>query len=86
VSLTGCSECGQAGELQTAAFITGLGLTFFGYIWSIFDAPASANDINARSRQNSELTIFNSDDNRFSLNVNSVPITKSYTISLSVNF
>ena len=48
VSLTGCTECGQSGELQTAAFFTGLGLTFVGYIWSLFDAPISANKINAQ--------------------------------------
>ena len=46
VSLTGCTECGQSGELQTVAFFTGLGLTFVGYIWSLFDAPLSANNIN----------------------------------------
>ena len=47
VALTGCTECGQAAELQNAAFFTGLGLTFVGYVWSLFDAPISANNINS---------------------------------------
>jgi hypothetical protein len=81
-----CVECGDYGTAQTALLITGIGMAFSGYIWSIIDAPASANEINDRNRQNAGLNIFNSENHTYSLKLNRIPITNSYTISLAVNF
>ncbi len=86
VTTMACVECGDYGTAQTALLITGMGMTFSGYIWSIIDAPASANEINDRNRQNAGLNIFNSDNHTYSLKLNRIPITNSYTISLAVNF
>ena len=86
VTTMACVECGDSNPAQSALLITGMGMAFSGYLWSIIDAPTSANNINDRIQNNSGVTVFNSNDSRFSLKLNRTPITKSYTISLAVKF
>lgn len=83
---TACVECGDPEPAQSALLFTGLGMAFGTYVWSLFDAPISANNINERIRSRTGLAIYNSDDGRYSLRFYRVPIAKSYTISLAVNF
>jgi len=47
VAGTACVECGEPESAQTSLFITGLAMVFSGYLWSIIDAPISANNINS---------------------------------------
>ena len=46
VTTMACVECGDYGAAQTGLLIAGAAMLFSGYIWSIIDAPASANNIN----------------------------------------
>lgn len=74
VTSMACVECGDYNTTQTTLLITGIGIAFSGYVWSIIYAPASANEINARKRQNTGLTIYNSDNNSYSLKLKRIPI------------
>ena len=46
VTTMACVECGDYGTAQTGLLIVGAAMLFSGYIWSIIDAPMSANNIN----------------------------------------
>lgn len=46
VTTMACVECGDYGTAQTGLLIAGAAMLFSGYIWSIIDAPTSANNIN----------------------------------------
>ncbi len=60
VTTMACVECGDYGTAQTGLLIAGAAMLFSGYIWSIIDAPMSANNINVELNYNNRNQVINS--------------------------
>ena len=79
-----CVECGEPESPQKALFFTGIGIALSGYVWSIIDAPISANRHNSRIQKG--LTIWKSDKGKYTLKVSRNLFREIYSLNLQVKF
>jgi len=80
---TACFDCSSIDQPHVGV---GLGIAFGAYLWSIIDAPISANLHNNRIQSKSGITLFSSDDKKYSINYNSLAVPNNHTLSLVLNF
>ena len=80
----GCVECGQWSSIQKTLFLTGLVIGASGYSWSIIDAPISSNRHNRRIRRQKGITVIQSENSKYTLNVNRNYFGNIYSLNLKI--
>lgn len=64
----------------------GLVLFFLAWLYSVVDAPISANKINERNRQARKINVFSSINGKYSINLGNSKFNKSYSVGMQFNF
>jgi len=65
---------------------SGVGLSGGAYLYSIIDAPISANKINERKKQSSKINVISSNNGKYLMNIGYSKFYKSYSFGIRFNF
>lgn len=64
----------------------GFGIAGATYLWSIIDAPISANKINERIKQQRRINVFSSPNGKYVLGLGFDNFHKSYSVGMQINY